>query len=113
MKIMILQALQKIKDNTAIYTNRAQALIKLEKYDDAISDCNWALRVSANQIQQKLIILLKTIKNFKLQVDEKCIKAMIHKGKALVYLKKFENAMEEFENAKKIDPNQTKIIDGN
>jgi hypothetical protein len=34
-----------VKDNTAIYTNRAQALILTGKYTEAINDCDWALRV--------------------------------------------------------------------
>ncbi len=34
-----------VKDNIAIYTNRAQALILTEKYTEAINDCDWALRV--------------------------------------------------------------------
>lgn len=34
-----------VKDNIAIYTNRAQTLIILGKYTEAIYDCDWALRV--------------------------------------------------------------------
>lgn len=34
-----------VKDNIAIYTNRAQTLILLGKYMEAINDCDWALRV--------------------------------------------------------------------
>ena len=34
-----------VKDYTAIYTNRAQALILTGKYTEAINDCDWALRV--------------------------------------------------------------------
>lgn len=37
---------------------------------------------------------------------------MIHKGKALTFLKEFDMAKSEFENAKKIEPKQTAFIDG-
>ena len=39
------EAISLVKDNTIIYTNRAQALILTGKYNEAITDCDWALRV--------------------------------------------------------------------
>jgi hypothetical protein len=36
---------------------------------------------------------------------------MIHKAKALTYLKEFDKAYAEFENAKNIDPKQSSLID--
>ena len=45
LKILLFQGLEKLKDNLALYTNRAQAYIKLEKYAEALSDCEWAFRV--------------------------------------------------------------------
>ncbi|CAF0754743.1 unnamed protein product [Brachionus calyciflorus] len=83
------EAIQKVKDIPVIYTNRAQSYNLIGKYDEAISDCNWALRI-----------------------DEKCTKALIHKGKAYGHLKEFDKALEEFQNAKNIDPKITEIIDG-
>lgn len=47
------------------------------------------------------------------KVDEKCTKGYIHKGKAYTFLKEFDKAQVEFEAAKKYDPKQTKLIDGN
>uniref|UniRef100_A0A8C5S1B0 Tetratricopeptide repeat protein 12 n=1 Tax=Laticauda laticaudata TaxID=8630 RepID=A0A8C5S1B0_LATLA len=38
------EGLKKQKDMPALYTNRAQAYIKLQKYEKAIDDCSWALR---------------------------------------------------------------------
>ena len=35
-----------MKDDTKLYTNRAQTYIKLGKYAEALVDCDWALRVS-------------------------------------------------------------------
>ena len=41
----LLQALEEVKDDTKLYTNRAQTYIKLGKYSEALEDCDWALRV--------------------------------------------------------------------
>ena len=41
----VFQALGKAKDITALWTNRAQAYIKLGEYEKALEDCDWALRV--------------------------------------------------------------------
>ncbi|XP_033027764.1 tetratricopeptide repeat protein 12 isoform X2 [Lacerta agilis] len=38
------EGLKKQKDMHVLYTNRAQAYIKLQDYEKAISDCDWALR---------------------------------------------------------------------
>jgi hypothetical protein len=47
--------LEKLKDNLALYTNRAQAYIKLEKYTEAIDDCEWAFRVT-NSDKYKILL---------------------------------------------------------
>ena len=83
------EAIQTIRDNHILYTNRAQVYIIMEKYSEAIADCDWALKV-----------------------DEKCIKAFIHKGRSLTYLKKFDEALIEFQNAIKCDPKKTDLING-
>ncbi len=44
----MLQGMDRVKDMTALYTNRAQAYIKVDQYDEAINDCDWALRVSTH-----------------------------------------------------------------
>lgn len=80
------EGIQTIKDMAVLYTNRAQAYIKLNKHDLAIIDCDWALRV-----------------------DDKCVKALVHKGRALTYMKQFDKASEEFEKAKKLDTNSSAI----
>ena len=46
MAVWLWQAIDKVKDNAMLYTNRAQTLIKLGKYEEALKDCDWALRVS-------------------------------------------------------------------
>ena len=45
-----IQALTLIRDMPALYTNRAQAYIKLGEYQKAIDDCEWALRVSIRHL---------------------------------------------------------------
>jgi len=74
------EALGVKKDNTALWTNRAQARIKLGKYSDALSDCDWALRVFEN-----------------------CSKAYIHRGRAYLGLKEFDKAEEAFRQAASIE----------
>lgn len=42
---VLLQALEASRDFDLLYTNRALACMKLERYQDALNDCDWALRV--------------------------------------------------------------------
>ncbi|XP_017345696.1 tetratricopeptide repeat protein 12 isoform X1 [Ictalurus punctatus] len=63
---MYTEGLEQLRDMPALYTNRAQAHIKLEKYKEAISDCEWALKC-----------------------NHMCIKAYVHMGRAHLGLKNF------------------------
>lgn len=76
-----------MRDFEELYTNRAQAHLKLEDYKNVVVDCDWALRV-----------------------NESSVKAMIHKGRALTHLNDFDGALSEFKMGKKIKPSP--IIDG-
>ncbi|XP_055279012.1 tetratricopeptide repeat protein 12 isoform X3 [Moschus berezovskii] len=60
------EGLEKLKDMKVLYTNRAQAYIKLGDYQKALVDCDWALKC-----------------------DEKCTKAYFHMGKAHLALKNY------------------------
>ncbi|XP_058302228.1 tetratricopeptide repeat protein 12 [Hylobates moloch] len=60
------EGLEKLKDMKVLYTNRAQAYMKLEDYEKALVDCEWALKC-----------------------DEKCTKAYFHMGKANLALKNY------------------------
>lgn len=83
------------------------------KYKEAIEDCDWALRVYTFVVYLFLTILFLILSgNFKLQINEKCVKAMIHKGKALTFLKEFDKALLVFENIKNIEPKQACLVDG-
>ncbi|XP_019639417.1 PREDICTED: tetratricopeptide repeat protein 12-like [Branchiostoma belcheri] len=95
------QGLEKLKDFKELWTNRAQAYIKLGQYDEALSDCDWAIRVS------KFTYIMHDTENI---CDEKYVKAYIHKGRALVAKKEFDKALETYQEALKIDPKQEKTV---
>ncbi len=81
------QAIQIVRDNPILYTNRAQCYLKLKKYDEVLKDCEWALRAK-----------------------ETWTKAYILKGRALTLMKKFDQALEEFNKAKELEPNSLDSI---
>ncbi|XP_046853062.1 tetratricopeptide repeat protein 12-like [Xenia sp. Carnegie-2017] len=81
------RAIGLVKYFPALYTNRAQALIKVEQYDAAIDDCKWALKI-----------------------DEKCVKAYIHCGRAFQRKKCFSEALSYFKQAQEIDPMKKAIF---
>ncbi|XP_049323162.1 tetratricopeptide repeat protein 12 isoform X2 [Astyanax mexicanus] len=81
------EGLEQLRDMQALYTNRAQALIKLEKYKEAISDCEWALKCS-----------------------DKCIKAHVHMGRAHLALKNFTESRICFEKILDIEPERGVMV---
>ncbi|KAJ6653992.1 hypothetical protein lerEdw1_007624 [Lerista edwardsae] len=80
------EGLKKRKDMQVLYTNRAQAYIKLQEYEKAISDCDWALRC-----------------------DENCVKAFFHMGKAYLALKQFSKARACYQKILATDPRKEKL----
>ncbi|XP_034081408.1 tetratricopeptide repeat protein 12 isoform X7 [Gymnodraco acuticeps] len=81
--------LTELRDIQPLYTNRAQAYIKLGKYKEAISDCEWALKC-----------------------NEGCIKAYLHMGKAYLALKKYNESRKCFEKMTEIEPAREKMVKG-
>ncbi|XP_041373600.1 tetratricopeptide repeat protein 12-like [Gigantopelta aegis] len=81
------EGLTKQKDNLALHTNRAQTNIKLKKFEDALTDCEWALKVNPLSI-----------------------KAYIHMGRSHLGLKKYQQARDDYHQAIKIDPRKEKLI---
>nr|XP_025862653.1 tetratricopeptide repeat protein 12 isoform X4 [Vulpes vulpes] len=83
------EGLNKVKDMKVLYTNRAQAYLKLGDYQKAIVDCEWALKC-----------------------DEKCTKAYFHMGKAHLALKNYNVSRECYQKILEISPKlQTQVKD--
>ncbi|XP_006890929.1 PREDICTED: tetratricopeptide repeat protein 12 [Elephantulus edwardii] len=83
------EGLKKLKDMKVLYTNRAQAYIKLGNYQKALVDCDWALKC-----------------------DEKCTKAYFHMGKAHLALKNYSASRECYQKILEVDPKlQTQVKD--
>ncbi|XP_003472735.1 tetratricopeptide repeat protein 12 isoform X2 [Cavia porcellus] len=81
------EGLDKMKDMKVLYTNRAQAYIKLGEYQKALADCDWALKC-----------------------DEKCTKAYFHMGKAHLALKKYSVSRQCYQKMSEINPKlQTQV----
>nr|CAB3262629.1 uncharacterized protein LOC100181050 [Phallusia mammillata] len=82
------KAMQVARDLTALYTNRAAAYIQLKKYQAAIDDCEFSLRI-----------------------DEKWIKAFVFKARALQHMCKFDDAVETFQAIIEIDENKKNMVE--
>nr|XP_058145428.1 tetratricopeptide repeat protein 12 isoform X2 [Dasypus novemcinctus] len=83
------EGLEKLKDMKVLYTNRAQAYIKLGDYQKALVDCDWALKC-----------------------DEKCTKAFFHMGKAHLALRNYSASRECYQKILEINPKlQTQVKD--
>uniref|UniRef100_A0A3B4DKJ6 Tetratricopeptide repeat domain 12 n=1 Tax=Pygocentrus nattereri TaxID=42514 RepID=A0A3B4DKJ6_PYGNA len=81
------EGLEQLRDMQALYTNRAQAFIKLKKYKEAISDCEWALKC-----------------------NDKCIKAYVHMGRAHLAMKNFTESRLCYEKILDIEPERESLV---
>ncbi|NWX51536.1 TTC12 protein, partial [Steatornis caripensis] len=81
------EGLEKLKDKQELYTNRAQAYLKMQEYEKAIGDCEWALKC-----------------------DEKCIKAYFLMGKAHLALKRYSESRQCYEKILEIDPRKESLF---
>ena len=82
------EAMDVAKDLTPLYTNRAAAYLKLEEYEKAIADCDFALRI-----------------------DETWIKSFIFKAKALQKLHQYDAAALEYKKIVDIDKTKEKMVE--
>jgi tetratricopeptide (TPR) repeat protein len=95
-----------------LYTNRAQVYIKIKKYQEAINDCDWSVRVSYFYSKWLCYFIFVCLLLFLTkQCKETWIKGYIHKGRALTYLKKFDEALTQFNKAKELEPTNKAVID--
>lgn len=85
----VLQATNELRDYKEVWTNRAQAHIRLGKYQEAIGDCDWAQRC-----------------------DENYVKAYVLEGKAYMGLKQFDKAIASYRKALKADKSKGALISG-
>ncbi|KAK7482484.1 hypothetical protein BaRGS_00026301 [Batillaria attramentaria] len=81
------QAIEKVRDNCVLYTNRAQTHIKLGQYQEALRDCDWALRASPQYI-----------------------KAYVHMGRAHLALKQYQQARDSYTKVTQIDPKKECLV---
>ncbi|NXU34696.1 TTC12 protein, partial [Drymodes brunneopygia] len=81
------EGLQKLRDKQELYTNRAQAYLKLHEYEKAISDCEWALKCNKN-----------------------CLKAYFLMGKAHLALQHFPESRQCYEKMLQIDPQKENLF---
>ncbi|KGL91200.1 Tetratricopeptide repeat protein 12, partial [Charadrius vociferus] len=81
------EGLEKLKDKQELYTNRAQAYLKMQEYEKAIDDCEWALKC-----------------------NEKCIKAYFIMGKAHLALKHYSESRQCYEKILETDPQKESLF---
>ncbi|XP_054147423.1 tetratricopeptide repeat protein 12 isoform X1 [Melozone crissalis] len=81
------EGLEKLRDKQELYTNRAQAYLKLHEYEKAISDCEWALKCNKN-----------------------CLKACFLMGKAHLALQHFSECRQCYEKMLQIDPQKENLF---
>ncbi|NXE93607.1 TTC12 protein, partial [Menura novaehollandiae] len=81
------EGLEKLRDKQELYTNRAQAYLKLHEYEKAISDCEWALKC-----------------------NQKCLKAYFLMGKAHLALQHFSESRQCYEKMLQIDPQKERLF---
>ncbi|NXH29449.1 TTC12 protein, partial [Myiagra hebetior] len=81
------EGLERLRDKQELYTNRAQAFLKLHEYEKAISDCEWALKCNKN-----------------------CLKAYFLMGKAHLALQHFIESRQCYEKMLQIDPQKENLF---
>ncbi|NXG50435.1 TTC12 protein, partial [Psilopogon haemacephalus] len=81
------EGLEKLKDKQELYTNRAQAHLKLQQYEEAIGDCEWALKC-----------------------NEKCLKAYFLMGKAHLALQHYSESRQCYQKMLQTDPQKQSLF---
>ncbi|NXN11587.1 TTC12 protein, partial [Indicator maculatus] len=82
------EGLEKLKDKQELYTNRAQAYLKMHEYEKAIGDCEWALKC-----------------------NEKCIKAFFLMGKAHLALQHYSESRQCYEKLLQTAPHKQSLFE--
>ncbi|KFV61107.1 Tetratricopeptide repeat protein 12, partial [Dryobates pubescens] len=82
------EGLEKLKDKQELYTNRAQAYLRMHEYEKAIGDCEWALKCNA-----------------------KCAKAFFLMGKAHLALQHYSQSRQCYEKLLQTDPQKQSLFE--
>ncbi|XP_059139456.1 tetratricopeptide repeat protein 12-like [Physella acuta] len=81
------EAISEVRDSSVLYTNRAQARIKLGMFTEALKDCDLALRLWPN-----------------------CLKAYVHQGHAYLALKDYDKARESYKQILTFDKQKETMV---
>ncbi|NXX16778.1 TTC12 protein, partial [Podargus strigoides] len=81
------EGLEKLRDKQELYTNRAQAYLKMQEYEKAIGDCEWALKCNG-----------------------RCVKAYFLMGKAHLALQHYSESRQCYEKILQIDPQKESLF---
>ncbi|XP_068026443.1 tetratricopeptide repeat protein 12 isoform X3 [Melanerpes formicivorus] len=80
--------LEKLRDKQELYTNRAQAYLRMHEYEKAIADCEWALKCNG-----------------------KCAKAFFLMGKAHLALQHYSQSRQCYEQLLQADPQRQSLFE--
>lgn len=93
-------------DTIALYVNKIACLLSLEKYDRVVTECNDALRLIRNHRNR---FEDKQSADEKKRLMQMEIRVSVRKGNALARLQRVSEAIQEYERALKMDPNNDLI----
>jgi len=89
-------------DTIALYVNKIACLLSLEKHDRVVTECNDTLRLirnHRNRFEDKQSV------DEKKRLQQMEIRVSIRRGNALAKLQRVSEAIQEYERALKMDPN--------
>ena len=93
-------------DNVAIYVNKIACLLSLEKFNSVVTESNDALRLIKNY---KNRLDGKHSDEDKKRMTQMALRLAVRKGNALAKLNKVHEAIQEYERALKIDPQNAAV----
>ena len=93
-------------DTIALYVNKIACLLSLDKHERVVTECNDALRLIRNHRNRFEEKQTPEEKKRLLQME---IRVSIRRGNALAKLQRVSEAIQEYEKAAKMDPNNAVI----
>ena len=92
-------------DNIAVYVNKIACLLYLDRLERVVSECNEAIRLIRNYKNRFTNIKGADLERLK-QMD---LRVAVRRGNALGKLQRVSEAIEEYERALKLDPDNAAI----